>query len=67
MDLEIIITKWNKSEKDKHYMVSLICGILKIWYKHTHTHKSYDTNELTRQKQTHRLWNQTYGYQKRKM
>ena len=29
MDLEIIHTKWSKSEKDKYHMQSLICGILK--------------------------------------
>ena len=35
MDLEIIILKWSKSDKDKHYMISLICEIQKN-----------DTNEL---------------------
>ena len=35
MDLEIIIKI--KSEKDKHHMISLICGILKIDVKHSLT------------------------------
>lgn len=35
MDLEIIIKI--KSEKDKHHMISLICGILKIGVKHSLT------------------------------
>ena len=29
MDLEGINAKWNKSEKDKYYTMSLICGIEK--------------------------------------
>ena len=37
MDLEIIMTsKVSQTEKDKHHMTSLMCGILKS-----------DTNELT--------------------
>ena len=38
-------TKYNKSDKDKYHMISLICGILKKLYKWT-----------TSQKQTHRHW-----------
>ena len=26
-------TKWSKPDKDKYHMTSLICGILKKWYK----------------------------------
>ena len=26
-------TKWGKTEKDKYHMISVICGILKKWYK----------------------------------
>ena len=29
MDIEGIYAKWNKSEKDKYYIISLTCGILK--------------------------------------
>ena len=35
MDLEIVITKWSQTQKDKYHMISLICGIYKK-----------DTNEL---------------------
>ena len=49
-------TKWSKLEKDTYHMISLVCGI----------YKNY-TNELTKQKQTHRLWKQTYCYQKEKV
>ena len=33
MDTEIIIVSEVKSEKDKHHMISLICGIFFKWYK----------------------------------
>ena len=51
MDLEIIvISEVSQTEKDKYYMISLICGILKI----------IQMNLFTKQKQTHRqktkLW-----------
>ena len=58
MDLEIIIlSEGSQTEKDKYYMISLVCGIFKN-----------DTNEYiyTKQKQTHIHRKQTYGYQKRK-
>ena len=57
MDLEVIIlSKVNQTEKDKYYMISLTCGILKN-----------DTNELfTEQKQIHGHRKQSYGYQKGK-
>ena len=29
MDLEIVITKWSQTQKDKYHMISLICGIYK--------------------------------------
>ena len=28
--------KWSQSDKDKYHMISLICGILKKWYKLTY-------------------------------
>ena len=34
MDLEIVIlSEVSQTEKDKYHMISLICGILKKWYK----------------------------------
>ena len=58
IDLEIIIlSEVSQTEKDKYHMISLICRIL----------KKNDTHELIKQKQTHRLRKQTYGYQKGKM
>ena len=44
-------TKWSKSDKDKYYMISLICGVSKR-----------DTNELTNQKQKRTHRKPTYGY-----
>ena len=41
--------------KDKHRMISLICGIFKKWIQ---------MNLFAEQKQTHRLWKQTYCHQK---
>ena len=43
-------TKWNKSDKAKYQMMSTICEVL----------KKKDTNEFTKQKQSHRLWKQTW-------
>ena len=49
MDLEIIIlSEVSQTETDKYYTILLICRILK---------------RDTKQKQTHRLREQTYGYQ----
>ena len=45
-------TKWNKSDKDKYHMESLICGIQKM----------IQMNLFTKRKQTHRLRGQTHGY-----
>ena len=57
MDLEIIIlSEVSQTEKDKYYMISLICGIYKIT----------QMNLFTKQKQTHRHRKQTYGYQRGK-
>ena len=59
MDLEIIIL--SQTEKDKYQMISLI-----IWY-HFYVEskeKVIQMNLFTKQKQTHRLWKQTYGYQR---
>ena len=56
MDLEIIIlSEVSQTERDKYHMILLICGILKN-----------DTNELTKQKETHSHRKQTYGYQRGK-
>ena len=55
MDLEFIILCEVRHRKDKFHMISLICGTVKT-----------DTNELIKQKQTHRLREQTYGYQRGK-
>ena len=34
MDLEtVILSEVSQTEKDKYHMISLICGILKKWYK----------------------------------
>ena len=55
MDLEIIIlSEVSQKEKDKYYMISLICGIYNM----------VQVNLFTKQKQTHRHRKQTYGYQK---
>ena len=43
---EIIISEVSQKEKDKHHMISLICGIEK---------EVTQMNLLTKQKQTHRL------------
>ena len=48
MDLEFIILCEVRHRKDKFHMISLICGTVKT-----------DTNELIKQKQTHRLKEQT--------
>ena len=53
MDLAIIIlSEVSQTKKDKYYMISLICGIL----------KKGQMNLFTRQRQTHRHRKQTYGY-----
>ena len=55
MDLEIIIlSDLSQTEKDKYHKIMLICRILK---------KMIQMNLFTKQKQTHRLRGQTYGYQ----
>ena len=55
MDLEIIIlSEVSQTEKDKYHTISLICRILK---------KMIQMNLFTKQKQTHRLREGTYGYQ----
>ena len=54
MDLEIIIlSEINQTEKDKYHMV---------W----NLKKMIQMNLFTKQKQTHRLRKETYGYQKGK-
>ena len=52
----IIQSEVSQTEKDKYYMISLICRILKI----------IQMNLYTKQKQTHRHRKQTYGYQRGK-
>ena len=52
MDLEsVILGEVSPTEKEKYHMTSLICG------------KRNDTNELTKQKETHRLRERAYGCQ----
>ena len=59
IDLEIIIlSEVSQTEKDKYHMISLACGILK---------EKVQMNLFTKQKQTHRLQKQTYGYQRGNM
>ena len=54
MDLEIItLSEASQKEKGKYHMISLICGI----YNMT------QMNLSTKQKQSHRLREQIYGYQ----
>ena len=57
MNLEIIILREvSQREKDKYYIISLICG----------TRKMVQINLFTKPKQTHRHKKQTYGYQRGK-
>ena len=42
-DLEAIYDKWNKSEKDKYYMSSLVCGIQKIKQTNDYNKKKTDS------------------------
>ena len=46
-------TKWSKSERERHPMISLVCGI----------QNTTQMNVSTKQKQTHRHREQTYGCQ----
>ena len=56
MNLEIIIlSEVSQTEKDKYDTIPVICGIQKE-----------KMNLFTEQKRTHRLWKQTYGYQRGK-
>ena len=58
MDLEIIIlSEVSQTEKDKYYIILLLCGILKM----------IKMNLSTKEKQTHRLRKQIYGYQRGKV
>ena len=43
MDLEAIYAKWNKSEKDKYYMSSLVCGNQKIKQTNEYNKKKTDS------------------------
>ena len=52
MNLEnIVLNEVSQTEKDKCYVISLICEI-------------YLMNLFTKEKQTHRHRKQTYGYQR---
>ena len=51
MDLENVILSEVSQTEEKYYMTSLTCGML----------KKNDTNELTKQKETHRLRKGTHG------
>ena len=54
----IILSEVSHTEEDKYHVISLICGIFK---------KMVQINSFTKQKQTHRLRKQTYGYQRGKV
>ena len=55
MDLEgIMISEISQKEKDKYYMVSLICRIIKV---------KQDTEYNNKKKQSHRYREQTSSYQ----
>ena len=54
----LLLSKVSQTEKDKYHMISLIYEIFK---------KMIRTNLFTKQKQTHRLRKQTYGYQRGKV
>jgi len=55
MDLEsVILNEVSQTEKEKYHMTFLICGIQKGMLQ---------MNLLTKQKQTLRLGEQTYGFQ----
>ena len=55
MDLEVIINKWSKSN------TNIIC-----YHLHVESKKTIQMNLFTKQKHTHRLWKQTYSYQRGK-
>ena len=58
MDLEIItLNELSQTEKDKYYIISLICGIKK---------KKKPAQVNLYAKQTHRHRKQTYGYQRQR-
>ena len=55
MDFEgIMISEISQKEKDKYYMVSLICRIIKV---------KHDTEYDNKKKQSHRYREQTSSYQ----
>ena len=55
MDLKIVIrSEVSQTEKEKYHMTSLICGISK---------EMIQMNLLTKQKETHRLREQTHSCQ----
>ena len=56
MDLEgIMLSEISQTEKEKYYIISLICGILKNI-----------TNEQMKQNKNHRYVEQIDGYQRRR-
>ena len=57
MDLgSIILSEVSQAEKEKCHMISLICEI---------QNEIIQLNLLTKQKETHRLREQTYGFQEK--
>ena len=57
MDLgSIILSEVSQAEKEKCHMISLICKI---------QNEIIQLNLLTKQKETHRLREQTYGFQEK--
>ena len=56
MDLEIVILgEVSQTEKEKYHMISIMWNLKKM----------IQMKLFTKQKQTHRLREQTYGYQER--
>ena len=51
-------TRWSQTKKDKYYLISLICRILKKWYK-------WFFELVYKAEPDHRLRELTYGYQGR--
>ena len=49
--------KWSKPDRERQ----ILHGIIYMW--NLKKEKKIQMNLCTKQKQTHRLWKQTYGYQ----
>ena len=69
MDLEIIIlSEVSQTGKDKHHVITLVCGISTKRYKQTYLHNRYRLtdieNKLTATKAGRRGINQEFGISK---